>query len=271
MSPDQSPHLPRPLDEIDSVVSERASPLVVGPRRRRLLRRTRRVSRRGTHRRRVPLVPGGTHRGRSRPAGAGRGQNDSGGGLRFGAVCPLAHRARGTRDRARPLRGDAAARPARDRRRRRAHSPGPGHRGGTAVHRRLVRCRVLLVRGGPVRRRFGARDGRVTRILRPGGRWVFSVNHPMRWMFPDDPGPAGLTVSIPYFSRTPYRETDDDGIVTYVEHHRTIGDRVRDHRGGTGSRRYRRARVAGWFRGDLGPMEPVARQLLSGHRDLLLP
>ena len=32
----------------------------------------------------------------------------------------------------------------------------------------------------------------VARVLRPGGRWVFSVTHPMRWAFPDDPGPAGL-------------------------------------------------------------------------------
>ncbi|MFT4128409.1 MAG: class I SAM-dependent methyltransferase [Gordonia sp. (in: high G+C Gram-positive bacteria)] len=68
----------------------------------------------------------------------------------------------------------------------------------------------------------------VARILRPGGRWVFSTNHPMRWMFPDDPGPDGLTVSIPYFNRTPYREVDETGTVTYVEHHRTIGDRVRE-------------------------------------------
>ncbi|WP_416259134.1 class I SAM-dependent methyltransferase [Gordonia jacobaea] len=68
------------------------------------------------------------------------------------------------------------------------------------------------------------------RVLRPGGRWIFSVNHPMRWMFPDDPGPAGLTVTMPYFSRTPYSEVDADGTVTYVEHHRTIGDRVRDIR-----------------------------------------
>ncbi len=68
------------------------------------------------------------------------------------------------------------------------------------------------------------------RVLTPGGRWVFSVNHPMRWMFPDDPGPDGLTVSIPYFNRTPYSEVDDDGTVTYVEHHRTIGDRVREIR-----------------------------------------
>lgn len=70
----------------------------------------------------------------------------------------------------------------------------------------------------------------VARILAPGGRWVFSVNHPMRWAFPDDPGPAGLTVAIPYFNRTPYSEANDDGVITYVEHHRTIGDRVREIR-----------------------------------------
>ncbi|MGU3294843.1 class I SAM-dependent methyltransferase [Williamsia sp. M5A3_1d] len=70
----------------------------------------------------------------------------------------------------------------------------------------------------------------VARVLRPGGRWVFAVNHPVRWIFPDDPGPAGLTVSIPYFDRSPYVEVDDDGTVTYVEHHRTIGDRVREIR-----------------------------------------
>ncbi|SIS19957.1 class I SAM-dependent methyltransferase [Williamsia sterculiae] len=70
----------------------------------------------------------------------------------------------------------------------------------------------------------------VARVLRPGGRWVFAVNHPMRWAFPDDPGPPGLTVSIPYFDRSPYVEVDDTGEVTYVEHHRTIGDRVREIR-----------------------------------------
>jgi SAM-dependent methyltransferase len=70
----------------------------------------------------------------------------------------------------------------------------------------------------------------VARVLRPGGRWVFSVNHPMRWAFPDDPGPAGLTVMLPYFDRTPYVETDDSGTVTYVEHHRTLGDRIREIR-----------------------------------------
>ena len=34
------------------------------------------------------------------------------------------------------------------------------------------------------------------RVLRPGGRWVFATNHPMRWMFLDDPGPAGLKVEL---------------------------------------------------------------------------
>lgn len=68
----------------------------------------------------------------------------------------------------------------------------------------------------------------VARILRPGGRWVFAVNHPMRWMFSDDPGPDGLTVVQSYFDRTPYVEVDDAGAATYVEHHRTLGDRIRD-------------------------------------------
>ncbi|WP_067697467.1 class I SAM-dependent methyltransferase [Nocardia jejuensis] len=68
----------------------------------------------------------------------------------------------------------------------------------------------------------------VARVLKPGGRWVFSVNHPMRWIFPDDPGPEGLRATIPYFDRTPYVELDAEGEPTYVEHHRTIGDRVRE-------------------------------------------
>lgn len=68
----------------------------------------------------------------------------------------------------------------------------------------------------------------VARVLRPGGSFVFSVTHPTRWAFPDDPGPAGLTVQQSYFDRTPYVEVDDDGVVSYVEHHRTLGDRVRE-------------------------------------------
>lgn len=68
----------------------------------------------------------------------------------------------------------------------------------------------------------------VFRVLRPGGRWVFAVTHPMRWIFPDDPGPDGLVATHSYFDRRPYVELDADGRPTYVEHHRTLGDRVRE-------------------------------------------
>jgi SAM-dependent methyltransferase len=68
----------------------------------------------------------------------------------------------------------------------------------------------------------------VRRVLRPGGRWVFSVTHPVRWAFPDEPGPSGLTAVTSYFDRTPYVEEDERGSAVYVEHHRTIGDRVRE-------------------------------------------
>jgi SAM-dependent methyltransferase len=65
------------------------------------------------------------------------------------------------------------------------------------------------------------------RVLRPGGRFAFSITHPTRWMFPDDPGEAGLTASQSYWDRTPYVEVDDaTGVVAYVEHHRTLGDWV---------------------------------------------
>ena len=67
----------------------------------------------------------------------------------------------------------------------------------------------------------------VARVLRPQGRLVFSVTHPLRWAFPDDPGPAGLTVRQSYFDRSPYAEVSPSGEVTYVEHHRTLGDWVR--------------------------------------------
>jgi len=68
----------------------------------------------------------------------------------------------------------------------------------------------------------------VARVLRPGGRWVFAANHPMRWAFPDDPGPGGLTVIQSYFDRSPYVEVDAADVPAYVEHHRTMGDRIRE-------------------------------------------
>ena len=68
----------------------------------------------------------------------------------------------------------------------------------------------------------------VARVLRPSGRWVFASTHPIRWSFPDDPGPDGLTATMPYWDRTPYVEFAESGEPTYVEHHRTLGDRVRE-------------------------------------------
>ncbi len=67
----------------------------------------------------------------------------------------------------------------------------------------------------------------IARVLRPGGRWVFALSHPIRWAFPDDPGPGGLTATRSYFDRTPYQETGRDGAPVYAEHHRTLGDQVR--------------------------------------------
>lgn len=68
----------------------------------------------------------------------------------------------------------------------------------------------------------------VHRVLKPGGRWVFSLTHPIRWAFPDDPGEDGLTATHSYFDVTPYVEQDESGTATYVEVHRTLGMRVRE-------------------------------------------
>jgi ubiquinone/menaquinone biosynthesis C-methylase UbiE len=67
----------------------------------------------------------------------------------------------------------------------------------------------------------------VARVLQPGGRFAFSVTHPIRWSMPDDPFSEGLVVTSSYWDRTPYVEQDSTGTVTYAEHHRTIGDWVR--------------------------------------------
>lgn len=67
----------------------------------------------------------------------------------------------------------------------------------------------------------------VARVLRPAGRWVFSVTHPVRWAFPDDPTAAGLTATRNYFDTTPYTEHNDAGDLIYSEHHHTLGDWIR--------------------------------------------
>ena len=117
---------------------------------------------------------------------------------------------------------------------------------------------------------FVADSGRVmreaARVLRPGGRWVFSVTHPMRWIFPDDPGDAGLVAINSYFDRTPYVEYDDSGTPTYVEHHRTLlHDKLAI--GPTGPLRRRRSDLGGGYRrcqGESGDCEQAPQ-----HRSLL--
>lgn len=74
----------------------------------------------------------------------------------------------------------------------------------------------------------GAAMLEVARVLRPGGTWVFSITHPMRWIFWDEPDESGLVARNSYFDRRPYVEVDDQGRPTYVEQHRTLGDRVRE-------------------------------------------
>ncbi len=74
----------------------------------------------------------------------------------------------------------------------------------------------------------GAVHREVARVLRPGGTWTFSVTHPVRWAFPDDPSARGLTANRSYFDRRPYVESDAAGQVVYAEYHRTVGDHVRD-------------------------------------------
>jgi ubiquinone/menaquinone biosynthesis C-methylase UbiE len=66
----------------------------------------------------------------------------------------------------------------------------------------------------------------VARVLRPGGRWVFSTTHPFAWVFPDSPDPADLAVRRSYFDRTAYFELDDADRLSYAEYHVTLGDHV---------------------------------------------
>ncbi|MBM9505584.1 class I SAM-dependent methyltransferase [Actinacidiphila acididurans] len=105
----------------------------------------------------------------------------------------------------------------------------------------------------------------VRRVLRPGGRWVFSVTHPVRWAFPDEPGPEGLTAVASYFDRTPYVEQDDRGIAVYVEHHRTLGDRVREiTAAGLTLVDLVEPEWPAWNRQDWGGWSPLRGRLLPG-------
>ncbi|GAA1470732.1 ubiquinone/menaquinone biosynthesis methyltransferase [Corynebacterium felinum] len=62
-------------------------------------------------------------------------------------------------------------------------------------------------------------------VLHPGGRFVYAVNHPMRWVFLDDPGELGLQAAVSYFERR-YIEHDEDGKISYAEFQHTMGDHI---------------------------------------------
>jgi SAM-dependent methyltransferase len=64
----------------------------------------------------------------------------------------------------------------------------------------------------------------VVRVLRADGLFAFSVVHPVRRMFPDEPTSAGMTIVRSYFDRSAYVEVAHDGGATYVEPHHTLGD-----------------------------------------------
>lgn len=61
----------------------------------------------------------------------------------------------------------------------------------------------------------------ISRVTKPGGTFVFSTTHPMRWVFPDDPN--DLQAEISYFEEG-YAEFTEDGEMTYVEFHRSISE-----------------------------------------------
>ncbi|QGU01883.1 Demethylmenaquinone methyltransferase [Corynebacterium kalinowskii] len=63
------------------------------------------------------------------------------------------------------------------------------------------------------------------RVLKPGGRFVMAINHPMRWIFADDPD--SFAVQYSYFDRSGYTEFEGERL-TYAEQHRTLGDRIRE-------------------------------------------
>ena len=228
---------------VDAAESRRASRRVVGRRRRRLPGRARRRPRR----RRLRLVPGGAAGARRAPArrrrGGARVLEVGAGSAPCSRWLPRRGRAAGG---ARPLRGHAAPRrragPRPPASRCRSSRPTPSQlpfRDGSFD----LACSAFGA--VPFVADPGAVMREVARVLRPGGRWVFAVNHPMRWMFSDDPGPDGLVVRQSYFDRMPYVEVDDARrrhLRRAPPHARRPGARRR--RRGPGARRPRRAGVA---------------------------
>ncbi len=142
--------------------------------------------------RRLRLGARGPARGRRAPARGRPRSRRARGGLRCGAVLAVAGRPGRAGRGPRPVRRDAAG----------GRAPAASGLAGTPSCRRTrgpcpSPTGPSIWRAPPTARSRSwptpARVMReVARVLRPGGRWVFSVTHPVRWAFPDDPGPAGL-------------------------------------------------------------------------------
>ena len=242
----------RPMrSDLGRYESVRASRALVGRRGRVVRRGARAIPRRRPPRRRARLGPRGLDRGRAGPARSAHRTPGARGRCRRRAGVALARGAGRRAGRARPQPRHAAAR-------RRGRSPAvaarPGRRRRAPVRATRSFDLACSAYGAiPFVADVEAVFAEVARVLRPGGRWVFSVTHPVRWAFPDAPGPEGLVADRPYFDRTPYVERDDVG----RGHLRRAPPDPRRHRpgtrgGGAAGRRPRRAGVAGAQRGDLG-------------------
>ena len=104
------------------------------------------------------------------------------------------------------------------------------------------------------------------RVLRPGGRFVFSTTHPLRWAFPDDPGPGGLTVTAVLLRPDPVRRGGrrrDGDLRRAPPHPRRPGARARGRRPASSStsssRSGRRVMSETW-----GGWSPLRGRLIPG-------
>ena len=112
----------------------------------------------------------------------------------------------------------------------------------------------------------------VARVLRPGGRWVFSVTHPMRWAFPDDPGDRPGSRRGPVVLRPARRTSSDDDagrrdVRRAPPHPRRPGARADRGRASCSttwsSRSGRPTTTRVW-----GGWSPLRGRVTAGHRDL---
>ena len=104
-----------------------------------------------------------------------------------------------------------------------------GRRGHAALRGVVVRPGVLRVRRGAVRRRHRGGDARGGAGAAAGRPLGVLGDPPDALVLPGRPGPegAGREARRTSTGRRTSR-SDDDGTPTYVEHHRTLGDRVRE-------------------------------------------